>query len=140
MGTITPLQAQQMLERTERNRGRRSATDEAIAILGPDGGGIVRKVEGSLHERIIAYCDSQWPRWKYIHARMDVPSTLAVGAQDFTLFLPHGRTVCIECKKPGGKLDTAQRDWGHEMGRLGHTVFIVTTWDEFLDVVKEIKT
>ena len=31
--------------------------------------------ESKLHADIVKFCDSQWPRWKYIRARMDKKST-----------------------------------------------------------------
>lgn len=91
--------------------------------------------ESKLHRQIIAHCAAQWPRWKTIHARMDKPSGIEVGAHDFTVFLPAGRTVCIECKKKDAKLSFEQMAWRTEMERLGHTVFIVRSFAEFLAVV-----
>ena len=42
--------------------------------------------ESQLHLDIIKWCDGQWPKWKYVHARMDRPSTLDLGVADFTMF------------------------------------------------------
>jgi len=61
-----------------------------------------RQPEVKLHEKIIAHCESQWPRWKFIHARTDRRSTIAVGCQDFTIFMPGG-VLCVECKKVGAE-------------------------------------
>lgn len=85
-----------------------------------------------LHNKIIKWLDSQHPRWKYIRARSDRESTIAVGAQDFTIFAPVGRTICIECKAKGGKLSTDQRIWRKEMEMLGHTVHTIWSFEEFL--------
>ena len=41
--------------------------------------------ERVLHDKIISYCNLQWPRWKFIHARTDQPSTIGVGVCDFTI-------------------------------------------------------
>ena len=92
--------------------------------------------KGGLHEQIINWCDSQWPRVKYIHSRTDQKSTVAVGSHDFTLFLHGGTTLCVECKAKGGKLSTEQRIWIHEMALKGHMVHVVFSMEEFKELVK----
>ncbi len=100
-----------------------------------------RKMEGAiavemdLHREIVAHCDQQWPRWKYIRARSDTESTIQAGCQDFTIFRPGGKTLCVECKSKNGKLSEAQSGWAHEMGRLGHRVHVVRSMDEFLNLL-----
>lgn len=94
------------------------------------------KREGDLHDQIINWCDSQWPRVKYIHARMDRRSTIAVGAADFILFLSMGRVLCAECKTKTGKLSAEQSAWAKEMEMLGHAVHVVRSFEEFLTAVK----
>jgi hypothetical protein len=91
--------------------------------------------ELKLHDDIIRYCNAQWPRWKYIHARTDQRPTIAVGCQDFTIFAP-GRVLCIECKRADGKPDHDQLIWHKEMEMLGHTVHIVRSLSEFLEVAR----
>lgn len=91
--------------------------------------------ESKLHQSIIGYCESQWPKWKFIRCRMDKPSTIAKGAQDFTIFLPNGRTLCVECKKKDGKLDADQLGWAHEMQKNHHTVHVVRSFEEFLNLL-----
>lgn len=86
-----------------------------------------------LHNKIIKWLDSQSPRWKYIRARPDMKSTIAVGSNDFTIFAPMGRTICIEVKARGGKLSNDQLAWAKEMSMLGHTVHTVWSFEEFLD-------
>lgn len=88
--------------------------------------------EFPLHEEIVSYCDSQRPRWKYIHARTDKKSTIGVGVCDFVLFLPNGKTACIECKSKTGKLSEAQLIWKKEMEMLGHTVHVIRSFQEFV--------
>jgi hypothetical protein len=88
-------------------------------------------LERHLHEDIIRHCNQQWPRWKYIHARMDQKSTIQEGAQDFTIFMPGNRTLCVECKRPGEKPTAEQRAWAKEMEMLGHTVHVITTMEQF---------
>lgn len=92
--------------------------------------------EVKLHREIMDWCDQQWPRWKYIHARTDQRSTIAVGCQDFTIFAP-GRVLCIECKKIGGKLSLEQQAWALEMRKLGFEVEMVEKFEEFLMLAME---
>ena len=92
--------------------------------------------EGELHDEIIKHCNAQYPRWKVIHARMDQRSTIAVGAQDFTIFVPAGRTICVECKAKGKKRTPEQLAWAKEMSMLGHDVHCIYSMAEFLEVVK----
>jgi len=91
--------------------------------------------ELKLHDDIIAFCNSQSPRWKYIHARTDQKSTIAKGACDFVIFLPNGRFVCIECKSRTGKWSTDQLAWKMEMERIGHTVHECRSMQEFFAIV-----
>lgn len=92
--------------------------------------------ERDLHDLIIAFCNGQWPRWKFIHARMDQKSTVAVGAQDFTIFAPGGECWLIECKRPGSKMTTEQLAWKKEMDLLGWNVATIYDYSGFLDLVK----
>ena len=91
--------------------------------------------EMPLHDKIMAWCNSQHPRVKYIRARSDRESTIQVGAQDFTLFLPNGRLLCIECKSATGKLTHEQQAWSKEMEMLGHAVHVVRSMEEFMKLI-----
>lgn len=94
-----------------------------------------REIQG-LHIPIIEWCNKQWPRVKYIHARTDIPSGITVGCQDFTLFLPGGRVLCIECKRGDGKMSADQLAWKKEMEMLGHAVYVIRSMAEFYELVK----
>jgi hypothetical protein len=93
--------------------------------------------ERDLHDQIIDFCNSKFPRWKFIHARMDKRSTVAVGSQDFTIFLPNGRVLCVECKRKNEKPDQDQLIWHKEMEMLGHVVHVVRSVEEFVSVTKQ---
>lgn len=92
--------------------------------------------KGGLHEQIMEFCDAQWPRWKFIHSRTDQKSTVEVGSHDFTIFLPNGKTLCVECKAKGGKLSNEQLAWAKELSMLGHGVHVVFSLEEFKKVVE----
>lgn len=92
--------------------------------------------ERGLHLEIIKFCDAQWPRWKYIRSRMDKRSTIAVGSQDFTIFMPKKRTLCVECKRKGEKPTAEQQIWHKEMEMLGHEVKTIYSMEQFLEAIK----
>ncbi len=110
----------------------------------PDNGGSQRAASAQLEvgkdgiqAQIRKWCDSQWPKWKVIQARSDQRSTIALGAQDCTIFAPGSRVFCIEVKAKGKKLRPEQMAWKVEMEMLGHTVQVVHSLEEFLELVKE---
>ncbi len=90
--------------------------------------------EAELHEQIIDYCNSQWPKWKVIRARMDKKSTLGKGVHDMTVFYPGG-VLCVEAKTRTGKVSEDQRDWNFDMMRIGHSVCVIKSFEEFLNLV-----
>lgn len=92
-------------------------------------------LEMELHKQIMAFCDSQFPRWRYIRARSDKRSTIGNGVQDFTIFLPNGKTLLIEAKARNEKLKPDQLAWKLELERLGHTVHCVRNFDEFKQLI-----
>lgn len=106
---------------------------QRAAALTEEAGGVANELD--LHNEIIKHCCAQFPQWKYIHANPTVKSTIQVGAQDFTIFLPGRRTLCIECKSKDGKVDPDQRIWHKEMQMLGHDVHVIRSMEEFLKLV-----
>jgi len=93
--------------------------------------------ESDLHESIMSYCNSQWPRWKFRHARMDRATTETLGTEDFTIFLPRNITLHFECKKKGGKLTDDQQIWRKELSMLGHEVHVIQSFEDFLNVIEK---
>jgi len=94
--------------------------------------------EGKLHLAIIDFCERQFPRWKYRHARMDRPTTEEKGIEDFTVFMPNGITAHVECKKKSGKQSVDQLAWQLELGRLGHKVYVVFSIEQFKALADEL--
>lgn len=91
--------------------------------------------ESKLRESILGYCESQWPRWKCVWARSDKKSTLPLGCQDLTIFADGGRVILVELKTKTGKQSEDQRNWAHEMSKLGFEVFIIRSFEEFMAAV-----
>lgn len=90
-----------------------------------------------MHAQIIKFCDAQWPRWKYIHSRMDKASTTEKGVPDFVILAPR-LVLFFECKAKGGKLSEDQRDWKHEAKNLSHEVDTVYCFEDFLSVLRDL--
>lgn len=131
---ISSHQFREMLERTQRNTKRSQPND--IDFERPFQGCDRETGKGGLHEKIMEHCDKQWPRWKYIHARTDQKSTIGVGVHDFTIYLPGGRLLNIECKTKDGKLTEEQAIWIKELEMLEHPVHIVRSLAEFIAIAE----
>lgn len=97
------------------------------------------ELESVLHDQIVAWTRRQWPVVPFIHARMDKRSTIGNGAPDFTLFLPGGRTLLVECKSKDGQLSDEQKLFSANAQAVGHKVHLVRGYDAFLNLVKEVK-
>lgn len=94
-------------------------------------------LEKKLHREIMDHCNHQWPRWKYVHSRLDKATRNDPGVPDFVLFLPRKKVLLVEAKRPGEKITPAQRDWHVESKMNGHPVHIVHTLLEFFQAVEE---
>ena len=92
--------------------------------------------EKKIHQQIMDHCDAQWPKWKYIHSRMDRPTCNEAGVPDFIILLPRGQFLMVEAKRPGEKISTAQRDWHFMAGQLEHEVKVVYSVEEFIAVAQ----
>lgn len=124
---IAPSDYENMVARLERQRGVRPTVPKDQRI----------DYERDLHDFIIQWCNSEWPRVKFIHARMDKASTVDVGAPDFVLFLPGARILCVECKRHLGKQSKEQLIWSAEMKMLNHEIHVVRSKEQFLSLVTE---
>lgn len=99
---------------------------EAMAHVGP-----AAERESDLHDQILDECQRRG--WYVVHARMDMRSTIAVGAPDFCVAIPNGRTVWVECKTRTGKLTKDQQAAHAWLKKLGHSVCVVRNIREFRD-------
>jgi hypothetical protein len=90
--------------------------------------------EAELHEQILAYCRSKG--WIAYHGRMDQVSHQTIGQPDFIIVAEAPKFYMIECKRPGGKLSTAQLAILAWTKKLGHPYHIVHSMEEFVEVVK----
>jgi hypothetical protein len=93
--------------------------------------------ERDLHDFVLAQCKHRG--WYAIHARMDMPTTVAVGAPDFVIVANNGRTIYIECKTGVGKLSQGQMVMVTWLMHLGHTLHICRSEGDVLAAFKEPK-
>lgn len=126
---LTRLQYEEILSRNQTNPLRQPASfSPAEKEVG----------RGGLHQQIMDYCDTAWPRLLYIHARTDKRSTIGVGVSDFTIFLPGGRTLHLEAKAKNGKPTIDQLSWAAQLDRLNHVHRFCYSYGEFLQILKAL--
>jgi hypothetical protein len=90
--------------------------------------------ESGLHAKIIAECKRRG--WMYVHCATDRPTTYAAGICDFIIYADNGRVLNVECKSATGKLSIEQLSFKTWLEKLGHTVHVVRSFREFLEIVK----
>ena len=88
--------------------------------------------ESELHEKIFAECRRRG--WIALHGAMSERTHRTAGEPDFTILL-NGLVLFIECKTRIGKLSSAQVAMIHHAKRLGHTIHVVRSFEEFLKLL-----
>lgn len=58
------------------------------------------------------------------------------GAPDVVLILDGGRTVWVEFKTPKGRVSPSQIAFGNDLKALGHSSWIVRSFDDFRNLVE----
>jgi len=89
-------------------------------------------VESDLHDQISAYCKSKG--WIAFHGSMAHKAMRTLGEPDFTILADNGRVFLIECKTKTGKLSPEQLGLQLMAERLGHTIHVVRSFAEFLNI------
>ncbi len=85
--------------------------------------------EASLHEEIFDACRQRG--WIALHGSMAERSHRTLGEPDFTILADGGRVFFIECKSRQGKLSPAQAALKFHAEKLGHTIHVVRSLEEF---------
>lgn len=97
----------------------------------PGAGGVAR--ESELHEEIFCEC---WRRgWIALHGSMAERTHRTAGEPDFVILADRGRILLTECKSRTGKLSAAQFALKHHAEKLGHTIHVVRSLEEFLELL-----
>jgi Holliday junction resolvase-like predicted endonuclease len=89
--------------------------------------------EARLHEEIFDECRRRG--WIALHGSMAERTCRTLGEPDFVILAGGGRVLFVECKNRTGKLSPAQAALKHHAEKLGHTVHVVRSLEDFLAVV-----
>ena len=106
-------------------------------LFGSEGTGSRRQETGvsreaDLHEAIFDECRRRG--WIALHGSMAERTCRTLGEPDFVILAEGGRVLFVECKSRTGKLSPAQAALKHHAGKLGHTVQVVRSMEEFLRI------
>ena len=104
------------------SRGKQGAATEGV------------EKESGLHNEIISECARRG--WLPFHGSMAHRSFKTPGEPDFVILASNGRMFLIECKSKTGKLSPDQQAIAAWAAKLGHTIHVVRSMAEFLEVVK----
>ena len=97
-------------------------------------GGVDREKE--LQKAIVAECNKLG--WICLRSRMDRETTRMEGEPDLTILAADGLVLWLECKTANGKLSLEQAGFIGWAARLGHTVCIVRSMDDFFSILRDL--
>ena len=89
--------------------------------------------EAELHEEVFDECRRRG--WIALHGSMAERTCRTLGEPDFVILAGGGRVLFVECKTRTGKLSPAQAALKHHAEKLGHTVHVVRSLDDFLNLL-----
>ena len=89
--------------------------------------------ESELHEEIFDECRARG--WIAMHGSMAERTCRTLGEPDFTILADAGRVLFVECKTRTGKLSPAQAALKFHAEKLGHTIHVVRSMEEFLKLL-----
>lgn len=92
--------------------------------------------ESDLHDKIAEFCKQNG--WICLHGSMAHRAMRTLGEPDFTILADSGRVFFIEAKSKTGKLRPEQLGMRLMAEKLGHTIHVVRSMDEFERVVGTI--
>ena len=113
------------------NDALRRRNPQLFALAPAPGGGVSREAE--LHEAIFDECRRRG--WIALHGSMAERTCRTLGEPDFVILASGGRVLFVECKTKTGKLSPAQAALRFHAEHLGHTVHVVRSFAEFLELV-----
>lgn len=120
---VSVAQYVQMLERLDRNKAR--GPHELVATPVEE--------ESDLHEDIFSACRRRG--WIALHGSMAERTHRTKGEPDFVILANDGRVILVEAKSRKGKLSPAQNAMRVHAETLGHTIHVVHSLEEFLNVL-----
>lgn len=93
--------------------------------------------ESVLQDTIISECRRRG--WWVDYSRMDLPTTRPKGAPDIYIFADRKRFFAIETKSKKGKLRPEQLGVQIALENLGHTVHIIYSFAQFVELIDRSK-
>ncbi len=90
--------------------------------------------ERLLHYQILEECERRG--WLACHGSTAHRTHRTLGEFDFIILADRGRHFLIECKTRTGKLTKEQAAIHYWANKLGHTPYVVRSFQEFLEVIK----
>ena len=87
------------------------------------------RTERDLHEEIFDECRRRG--WIALHGSMAERTCRTLGEPDFIILADGGRVLFVECKTRTGKLSPAQAALKFHAEKLGHTIYVVRSLEEF---------
>ena len=91
--------------------------------------------ERDLHDQIFDECRARG--WIALHGSMAERTCRTLGEPDFTILADGGRVLFVECKSRSGKLSPAQAALKFHAEKLGHTIHVVRSLEEFLELTTD---
>src|SRR5512137_2415522 len=88
--------------------------------------------EAELHEAVFDECRRRC--WIALHGSMAERTCRTLGEPDFVILADGGRVLFVECKSRTGKLSPAQSALKFHAEKLGHTIHVVRSFAEFLEI------
>lgn len=109
----------------------RNSRDEVVAVATVKS----PKREADLHAQIFSECRRRG--WIAFHGSMSERTHRTCGEPDFVILADSGRLLMVECKMPNGKLSIEQQAMVAHASKLGHTIHVVRSMEEFFKVSED---
>lgn len=106
---------------------------KSMRTVADAGGNIPVSKESELHAAILAECKKRG--WIAFHGSMAHQTFRTDGEPDFVILADAGRVFLIEAKAKNGKLSPAQAAIHAWASKLGHTVHVVRSFDDFCAIL-----
>ncbi len=91
--------------------------------------------ESELQKEIITYCTKEG--WVVFYSSMVHRTTRRAGEPDLEIYADGSRHWIVECKTRTGKLSPEQLGIKMWLEKLGHTVHVVRSMAEFMELIKK---
>src|SRR4030095_3377581 len=134
---MTKIEFENLQRRIELNRSRhakglnRDPNTDGDSTTNPTGEELNR--ESHLHHQIINWLNDN--RILFFHGSTAHKTKRKEGERDFVVALPHGKTLWIECKRPGGKLSQEQFIVQQRLKTAGHLHYVIRSFRDFLETI-----